>query len=232
MAQAKDVAIIIPTAGKRLPLLKTLCRHLTDKGVGQIIVMDNSDVGVTEEMYSSQTDILPYITPYIIPFNWSRINNCGARYVWDASILGFLNDDLEVIQDDWLDKILEAFEDETIGGVSPVVELPDGSVPGPAVKIDRDIQNFVATGEVKPGIFDVPAIAGPALFIRRSVFEDIGGFDEDYHFTHSDGVMGLRIAERSRCVVHGDSRIRHYERSSRGPDDPQDWETFKKKELR
>jgi hypothetical protein len=229
MAQAKDVAIIIPTAGKRIPLLKALCRHLTDKSVGQIIVMENScgDFRVYEaDLHGA------LIVFYPAPFNWSKINNCGARYVWDASILGFLNDDLEVIQDDWLDKILEAFEDETIGGISPIVELPDGSVPGPAVKIDRDIQNFVATGEVKPGIFDVLAIAGPALFIRRSVFEDIGGFDEDYHFTHSDGVMGLRIAERSRCVVHGDSRIRHYERSSRGPDDPQDWETFKRKELR
>ena len=229
MAHAKDLAIIIPTAGKRLSLLKALCRHLTDKGVGQIIVMDNSYMGeYVDEVETSRTQIVSYT----MPFNWSKINNCGARYVWNASILGFLNDDLEVIRDDWLDKILEAFEDETIGGVSPVVELPDGSVPGPAVKIDRDIQNFVATGEVKPGIFDVPAIAGPALFIRRSIFEDIGGFDEGYHITHSDGVMGLRIAERSRCVVRGDSRIRHYERSSRGPDDPQDWETFKRKELR
>ena len=228
MAHAKDLAIIIPTAGKRLPLLKALCRHLSDNSVGEIVIMDNSGFGVHKDLSASQIHVLPYI----MPFNWSEINNYGARYVWDASILGFLNDDLEVIQDDWLDKILEAFEDETIGGVSPVVELPDGSVPGPAVKIDPDIQNFVAAGEVKPGIFDVPAIAGPALFIRRGVFEDIGGFDEDYHFTHSDGVMGLRIAERSRCVVHGDSRIRHYERSSRGLDDPQDWETFKRKELR
>ena len=229
MAHAKDLAIIIPTAGKRLPLLKTLCRHLTDKSVGLIVIMDNSlgDLGIYDVCTSRTLFVF-----YTMPFNWSKINNYGAQYAGDASIFGFLNDDLEVIQDDWLDKILEAFEDETIGGVSPVVELPDGSVPGPAVKIDRDIQNFVATGEVKPGIFDVPAIAGPALFIRRSVFEDIGGFDEDYHFTHSDGVMGLRIAERSRCVVRGDSRIRHYERSSRGPDDPQDWETFKRKELR
>lgn len=229
MINPKDVAIIIPTAGKRLPLLKALCRHLMDKSVGQIIVMENSrgDFRIYEaDLHGA------LIAFYPAPFNWSKINNCGAKYAGDAPILGFLNDDLEVIQDDWLDKILEAFEDETIGGVSPVVELPDGSVPGPAVKIDRDIQNFVATGEVKPGIFDVPAIAGPALFIRRSIFEDIGGFDEDYHFTHSDGVMGLRIAERSRCVVRDDSRIRHYERSSRGPDDPQDWETFKRKELR
>ncbi|MCE5387974.1 MAG: hypothetical protein K0041_05265, partial [Acidithiobacillus sp.] len=230
MANPENLAIIIPTAGKRLPLLKALCRHLTEKSVGQIVVMDNSHVdSCVYEVATSKTLIVLYSES----FNWSKINNSGAKYyTYQATIFGFLNDDLEVIQDDWLDKILEAFEDETIGGVSPVVELPDGSVPGPAVKIDRDIQNFVATGEVKPGIFDVPAIAGPALFIRRSLFEDIGGFDEDYHITHSDGVMGLRIAERSRCVVHGDSRIRHYERSSRGPDDPQDWETFKRKELR
>ena len=74
MAQAKDVAIIIPTAGKQMPLLKALCRHLTDKDVEQIVIMDNSHGDLcVYEVVTSKT----LVVSYPASFNWSRVNNCG-----------------------------------------------------------------------------------------------------------------------------------------------------------
>ncbi len=64
MARAKDLAIIIPTAGRRLPLLKELCKRLSDNSVGQIVVMDNSGFGVHKELSTAQTKVLPYIMPF------------------------------------------------------------------------------------------------------------------------------------------------------------------------
>ena len=79
MIRPENVAAIIPTAGKRIPLLKALCRHLTDKSVGQIIVMENScgDFRVYEAALHGAL-----VVSYPAPFNWSKINNCGAKYVY------------------------------------------------------------------------------------------------------------------------------------------------------
>lgn len=220
--QSSDLAIIIPTAQKQPLLLEKLLLWLTDSGVKEIVIINTVEKPLK----------IPYELPLTVVsltglFNWSLANNFGASSVKKASLLGFLNDDLQVIQEDWLEKILKAFDDPEIGGVSPVVCLPNGSVPGPAVKLDSQIRNFVSTGEVHKGIFDVPAIAGPALFMRRELFYRVKGFDERFQFTHSDGLMGLALKRLSRVVVHGDSWIRHFERSTRGPDNPADWELFK-----
>ncbi len=224
--KAEQLAVIIPTAQKKPELLRELLSSLSAHGVGEIIIVNTTyePVGWLLPFRPRQRGVL---ASCLEPFTWSRVNNIGASFVKDASLLGFLNDDLQVSQDNWLETLLEAFDDPEIGGASPVVQLPDGSVPGPAVQLDLEKRTFVASQKVEKGIFPVQAIAGPALFMRRELFEKVGGFDERFQFTYSDGLMGLSLGRLSRVVVHGDSWIRHFERSTRGPDNPEDARLFK-----
>ena len=229
MSGLLQVCVVIPTALKRPDLLDRLVKNLNAQRVSKIIILDTSEGHRADVTISSPCSIIKDHGA----FNWGRVNNYGATFCFFDRYLAFLNDDLDVPDTEWVGKMLEVFSDPAVGVASPVVHLPDGSVPGPAVKIDPSVESgLTATGQVKPGVFEVEACAGPALFVPRELFERIGGFDARYHFTHSDGVLGLTArANGFKNVVHGDVHITHYERSTRGPDDPEDTKLFRKEWL-
>jgi GT2 family glycosyltransferase len=63
----------------------------------------------------------------------------------------------------------------------------------------------------------VPAVTGACLFIRRSLFEELGGFDERLPVTHNDVDLCRRVRERGLWVaVTPHARLLHFECMSRG----------------
>lgn len=216
------ITAIIPTAWRKPELTRSLV-HAIAQEVHDVILVDNSQGAYDNSMF----DCLSITDPR--PFNWSRVNNYGVRYAGDKTdFFLFLNDDLEVIDLQWLGKLMVAFDDPNVGVASACVELPDGCVPGPAAKLDPAAHSgVVGTGTIPDGITDVQAIGGACFAVRKDVFHKVGGFDERFEITHSDTVFGLQAAKYGRVVLVPDSRIRHYERSSRGPDIAADTKLFR-----
>ena len=60
-------------------------------------------------------------------FNWSRFNNIAAREASGKYLL-FLNDDIEVIQPDWLEAMLDQAARDNVAVVGPQLLYPDGKV--------------------------------------------------------------------------------------------------------
>ncbi len=158
-------------------------------------------------------------------FNWSLFNNVAAREASGEYLL-FLNDDIEVIQPDWLEAMLDQARDDDVGIVGPQLLYPDRKVQHAGMflaggSLARHAFRFCA--EDDPGYFglaltqrDVMAVTGACMLIKREMFDKLGGFDESHSVTNNDLDFCLKIHEQKlRCVYTPFARLIHHELASR-----------------
>ena len=158
-------------------------------------------------------------------FNWSVFNNRAAA-VADGEFLLFLNDDIEITQDDWLDVMLESAQRPEVGLTGPRLLYPDGKVQHAGMflatnGIGRHAFRFAAPDE--PGYFglaqtqrNVMAVTGACMLMRREVFERLGGFDEAHQIVNNDLDFCLRVHKAGLLTVYTPhATLTHHELASR-----------------
>lgn len=141
----------------------------------------------------------------------------------------FLNSDVVPITGDWLDRLVAAMEaDPGIGILGAQLLFEDGTLQHGGMAVQR-LANFgnmpfpchpgkgrlPATGDT---VRDVPLVTGALMLMRRTLVEELGGFDTDYvvgDFEDADLCMKVR-ARGLRCAVHDGVRLYHLERQSQG----------------
>jgi GT2 family glycosyltransferase len=159
-------------------------------------------------------------------FNYSAYNNLGARHA-HGDLLLFLNDDVEVIDPCWLDELVQWAERSDIGAVGAKLLYPDGSIQHAGIVVGMEGHGshaFMGAREGYTGPFgsvewyrDVSAVTGACLMMRRSVFDQVGGFDERLWLVFNDIELGARVlAHGYRVVYNPFARLIHYEGKSRG----------------
>ncbi|MCG2686333.1 glycosyltransferase family 2 protein [Candidatus Parcubacteria bacterium] len=130
---------------------------------------------------------------------FSRGNTLGAVRA-SGEILVFLNPDTTVDQD-WLVALEKVFSDPEVGAVqSFLLQLDDPT------RIDcaggvADLWGWARKGEYNRKLAEVRLedtkpifyAMGAAVAVRRSVFEQIGGFDEGMALYHEDVDLGWRV---------------------------------------
>jgi GT2 family glycosyltransferase/glycosyltransferase involved in cell wall biosynthesis len=225
------VSIIIPTKDKA-KLLDVCLRSIRERSNHQnyeIIVIDTGSVEqATRDLYQKVADdpIIKILYDRE-PFNFSRVNNLGARQA-TGSILLFLNNDIEAIDGDWLDELARWAERPEIGCVGPKLMYPDGTlqhagiVTGMGGHGSHVYQGDAATH--KWGVFgsvdhyrNYLMLGGACLAIRRTLFDELGGFDEKYILCYSDLDLCLRAAEAGfRNVYTPYAQLYHHEGGTRG----------------
>ncbi|MDE2580651.1 MAG: glycosyltransferase [Rhodospirillales bacterium] len=159
-------------------------------------------------------------------FNWSRFNNLAAAKARGAYLL-FLNDDIEVEQDDWLDAMLEQAADPGVGVVGARLLYPDRTVQHAGMFLagagtGRHAFRFAADDD--PGYFglslttrEVSAVTGACMLMRRTHYDALGGFDEAHEVINNDLDFCLRTAAAGRRVVYTPHAcLIHHELASRG----------------
>ncbi|HTT79237.1 MAG TPA: glycosyltransferase family 9 protein [Stellaceae bacterium] len=158
------------------------------------------------------------------PFNWSRFNNLAAQQA-AGDVLVFLNDDVEIVSEDWLDALLEQVQRPEIGVVGARLLYPDRTVQHAGIFWSpaggRHAFRFAA--EAAPGYFglalterNVLAVTGACLAMRRGEFAALGGFDERHSIVNNDVDCCLRTWERGRRVVYTPYAVLiHHELASR-----------------
>jgi ADP-heptose:LPS heptosyltransferase/GT2 family glycosyltransferase len=157
-------------------------------------------------------------------FNWSRFNNLAAA-VTESDYLLFLNDDIEITRDDWLDVLLEHAQRPEVGIVGPQLLYPSGKVQHAGMflgnGIGRHAFRFAAADE--PGYFgfaltqrNVIAVTGACMLMRREVFQQLGGFDEAHSVINNDLDFCLRAHEAGKLTVFTPhASLVHHELASR-----------------
>jgi GT2 family glycosyltransferase len=226
------VAFIIPT--KDQPKLLQGCisslLRITTYPNYEAWVVDNgtTDSEALEVLETISRDARVHVTRDDRPFNFSRIVNEAARKV-SAEVLLLLNDDTQVIHDDWLYEMVSQVVRLDVGLVGAKLFYPDdtiqhaGMVLGPKVSVTH-IQRFLPSHELgyKGQVAlarSLSAVTGACAAIRRSVFFEVGGMNEDLAVGYNDVDLALRVQDYGYRVVWTPfAQLYHLESASRGPD--------------
>ena len=149
---------------------------------------------------------------------FARASNAGARAA-TAPILIMLNVDTQP-QPGWIRPLLAAFDDPTVAMAGPRLTYPDGRVQCAGIRTWHG--HGSAGGENRhdehPTNSDEDGVTGACMAIRRSVFESLGGFDENFWNGYEDVDLCLAVKEAGHRVAYiAESTVRHHESVS-GPE--------------
>jgi GT2 family glycosyltransferase len=226
------VSIIVPTRDK--PELLAACLNGIDRidypGAIQTIIVDNGsrDPAALELLERIEEDSRALVLRDDGPFNFSRLNNLAAT-VAQGEMLCLLNNDVEPFDQDWLTTLVRHAVQEGVGAVGAQLVYPSGRIQhaGVAVGVGG------AAGHVQKGVDpsardfwtwhgvtrEVSAVTAAVLVVKKSVFEQAGGFDEEFAVAFNDVDFCLRLKQRGlRNIYVADVRLLHRESESRGKD--------------
>ena len=162
-------------------------------------------------------------------FNYSAINNFGAKYC-EGEYLLLLNNDVEVISPDWIQEMLMFTQRSDVGAAGAKLYYPDGTVQhaGVGLGIGGVAGHFHKYfqhddfGYMARLIYaqDVSAVTGACMMIRRGVWEQLNGLDEEYAVAFNDVDLCMRIRQADYLIVWTPfAELYHYESKSRGMED-------------
>jgi O-antigen biosynthesis protein len=226
------VSIIIPTRDGAA-ILKTCIESIrahTRYADYEVIIIDNGSVEEeTRRLFADlSTDARIRILPRPEPFNFSRLNNAAVREARGA-VLAFLNNDIEVTHEDWLDEMVALALRPEAGCVGAKLLYPDGRLQHAGVVIGLGgvaghVHRF-APGD-HPGYLEklraaheVSAVTAACLVIRRHVFDAVGGFDEGLAVAFNDVDFCLKVRAAGYLNLWTPfAELVHHESVSRGRD--------------
>jgi len=163
------------------------------------------------------------------PFNYSRLNN-GAVAHCRGEVLCLLNDDIEVVTSDWLEEMVSFVVKPDVGAVGARLWYPDGTLQHGGVIIGAGGvagHAHLRLPKGSPGYFgravlqqELSAVTGACLMVRRGVFQEVGGLDEQIAVAFNDIDFCLRLrAAGYRNIWTPFAELIHHESASRGPED-------------
>jgi len=163
------------------------------------------------------------------PFNYSLVNNWGADQAKGNALL-FLNDDVYARSSDWLREMAQWLADPTIGAVGARLVYPDGHVEhngivlgmgdvawsrGQGATDQEEVARDMTSGDVR----DVSAATAACLLIRKTAFQEIGGFDEEFSLVCADVDLCLRLRHHGyQIVCTPDAKLVHCVSTTRRSD--------------
>src|SRR5262249_29700959 len=201
----------------------------TDYPDYEIIIVDNQSIEPETLSYFGELRMRPRIRilSYDHPFNYSALNNFAAAHS-SGAILGFLNNDVEVINADWLTELVSHAVRPEVGAGGPMLLYPDGIIQsgGILVGVGGMAVNCCA-GVMRPGslprhelIENYSAVTGACLMTRADVFAEVGGLNEqDLAVAYNDVDYCLKVRQRGYLVTWTPhAELYHHESASRGED--------------
>lgn len=171
------------------------------------------------------------IHDYTQPFNFSRMCNWGAS-LSRGEYLVFLNDDIEVISEEWLEAMLEQAQRPEVAAVGARLLYPDGTPQHEGIVMgvgggsceNVDTRGYFGLGQL---VRNVSAVTAACMMMRRQVFEELGGFDEALAVAFNDVDLCLRAREKGYLIVYTPyALLYHHESATRGKLHPWDEELY------
>lgn len=225
------VSVIIPIRN-RADLLKGCAEGIlfrTDYSCIELIIIDNGsdDPETLRYLEELETNARVRVIRSDGPFNYSSLNNEGVRRA-AGEILGFLNNDLEVISPGWLREMVSHAIRPEIGVVGARLLYPNGRVQHAGVILgvggvaEHAFRGFDARD---PGYSsrlqltqNYSAVTGACMLTRREVFDAAGGFDAvNLAVAYNDVDYCLKVQELGYRVLWVPyAELFHLESASRG----------------
>lgn len=228
------VSLIVGTRDK-VELMRALCAGLlekTDYANFELIVVDNGSTDrATLEFLAAlpKRDARARVIRHDAPFNFSEINNLGVR-ASKGSVIGLLNNDLEVIGGDWLGEMVSQALRPEIGIVGARLLYANGTVQHAGVvtgigevagHLEKGLARAAEGHLARPNVVgDFSAVTAACIVMRRSVFDEVGGLDEkNLTVAFNDVDLCLKVREKGYWIVYTPhAELYHLESVSRGAD--------------
>ena len=191
-----------------------------------IIVENNSVEEATFDYYKKVVSDRIRVVYWEGIFNYSAINNFGAKAAKGDYLL-LLNNDVEVITENWLEELLSNCQRPDVGIVGAKLYYPDDTVQhaGIIIGIGGVAGNvFVGLPRKFTGYFhkasiqqDLSAVTAACMMVKRSVYEEMGGLEEKLQVAFNDVDFCLRVRKAGYLVVFDPYvELYHYESKTRG----------------
>ena len=227
------VSIVIPTRD-RVELLRACVESVlagTDYADYEVVVVDNRSVEPETLSYLEDIRRRPgvKVLRYDAPFNYSAINNWAiARCT--SELICLMNNDIEVIDEGWLQEMAGHAMRPEIGAVGAMLYYPDRNIQHAGVILGiGGVANhaYVHQPAGYPGhgaralvAQNLSAVTAACLVVRRRCYLEVGGLDERLEVAFNDVDFCLRLrAAGYRNVWTPFSAMIHHESASRGNDD-------------
>lgn len=227
------VSIIIPNKDAREDLEKCVNSILTKSTYKnfEILIVENNSTGSEIFDYYKKLSQNPRVRllRWKHPFNYSAINNYAAGKAKGEYLL-FLNNDTEIITPEWIEEMLGFcqrkdtgivgaklyYGNNTIQHAGTVIGI--GGIAGHMfVDMDRERSGYMHKASI---IQDLSAVTAACMMVKRSIFEQVHGFEEELAVAFNDVDFCLRVRQLGYLVVYNPYvELYHYESKSRGTED-------------
>ncbi len=199
--------------------------HKTDYPNYEIVIVDNGNL--SERTRRSLSGIPYRLESYRgvqRPFNFARKANFAFGQIRGEHLV-LLNDDLEVISSEWLRALLEFSQQPEVGVVGARLIFPDERIQhcGVAIGINKSAAHlyhnypsgFVGYNGFTHAIRNYSAVTGACMATRKSVIEEVGGFDERLAIDFNDIDFCLSAVDLGYRVVYTPyAELYHFEGAS------------------
>lgn len=232
------ISVIIPNKDHVDDLKKcmqSLERKNSYENIEYIIVENNS----VEEKTSAYYEKLERRNPKVRVLHWNgkgfnypAINEFGVREAQGEYLL-FLNNDTEILNKTCMEELLSYCMREDVGAVGARLYYEDGTIQHAGVIVGLGGvagHAFLGFPHNARGYFDrvvvaqdLSAVTAACIMVKRSVYEEVGGFEEAYAVAFNDVDLCMKIRKAGYLVVYNPyAELKHYESKSRGYDDTEE----------
>ncbi len=223
------VSAVIPTAGrviqyngKRIDLIvdciDAIVNTSTYKNI-EFIVIDNGDFDRDrlEHVYDASIKFLTYSLSEV---NIAKKINLGASAASGEVIL-ILNDDIEPLAADWIERMLGHLEKPHVGVVGAKLLYPDSTIQHAGVVACSGLPQHVRRGMPRndsgyhfstSAVRNYAAVTGAVSMVPADLFHDVGGYSEDFPINFNDVDFCYKIIAAGYSVVYEPrAELTHYE---------------------
>lgn len=231
------VAIIIPTKNygelvrQCIDSIRATVKHVDYDLI--LIDHESSDPASLNYFDTLKNNGTATVLRYQGPFNFSSINNWAVQQLTrEYSHYLFCNNDIEALDEGWLEQMLAQCQDPSVGMVGAQLLYPDRTSIqhagvcvgafgiaehyGKFLKLPPDRVDTAFMGRLIC-THEVSAVTAACLLMRKQTFDAIGGYDEKLAVGFGDVDLCLRTLEQGwRILYCPQVTLVHHESISRG----------------
>jgi GT2 family glycosyltransferase len=230
--QYTKVSIIIPTKNCST-LLKNCVDSILEKTTYpnyEILIIDtgSNETNAINLLNKFNTNEKINVLYYKEKFNFSKVNNFGAINA-KGDYFVFLNNDTEVIVEEWLNNLVFFANIKQVGAVGSLLLFPNKAVQHAGIVLgfretaDHIMRDFPSDSDGYFGSLsctrEVSAVTAACIMIKKEVFHQVNGFEGSYNSVYQDVDLCLKIRNKGYSIICTPASVLfHHESVSRGND--------------
>ena len=227
------VSVIIPNKDEKETLKACIdsIREKTEYPNYEIIIVENNST--TDEIFQYYKELSQdpriRLLRWKKEFNYSAINNYGVRHA-NGEYLLFLNNDVTVITPGWIKELLGVCQRPEVGVAGVKLIYPDNTIQHAGCVIGLGGiagHMFVDMPANRTGYLhkasilqDMSAVTAACMMMKRTAFEEAGGFTEKLSVAFNDVDLCLKVRKNHKLIVYDPYvQLYHMESKPRGAED-------------